>query len=152
MASFNKQDGRYYIRRPNHPRSTYRGYVERAILIMEDKLGRFLNPGEVVHHINGDCTDDRFENLQVITREDHTSLHKAGLKLKRHGSAWNRLPDWKIKEIYKLKNVGYNYFEIAKFVGVRDVTVRKYILQRSACASDGKKILPPRATSENTTF
>lgn len=128
MVSFNKQEGRYYIRRPEHPRSNYRGYVKRAVLVMEDKIGRFLNLGEVVHHVNSDCTDDRLENLQLLTREDHTSLHKAGFKLERSVGAWNKLPGWKIKEIHKLKKVGYNNPKIARLLGIADVTVKKYIL------------------------
>ena len=29
-------------------------------------IGRSLEPGEVVHHINGDSSDDRVENLQLF--------------------------------------------------------------------------------------
>ena len=33
---------------------------------------------EVIHHKNGDSSDDRIENLQKITRSEHTGLHNIG--------------------------------------------------------------------------
>jgi len=43
--------------------------------LMEQEIGRKLEPDEVVHHINKDKTDDRIENLQLLTDHDHRSLH-----------------------------------------------------------------------------
>jgi hypothetical protein len=43
--------------------------------VMEINLGRKLSPNEHVHHINGDKTDDRIENLIIISRSEHKSLH-----------------------------------------------------------------------------
>lgn len=36
--------------------------------LMEQHLGRSLTEDETVDHINGDCTDDRIENLQILSR------------------------------------------------------------------------------------
>lgn len=43
--------------------------VGYAKYLMEIHLGQYIPDGYEVDHINGDCTDDRIENLQVISRE-----------------------------------------------------------------------------------
>ena len=48
--------------------------------IEEVKLGRELAPGEIVHHISHDHTDDRPENLQALeSRSDHLREHLIGM-------------------------------------------------------------------------
>lgn len=47
-----------------------RGDVLHARIVMEKKLGRELDGfNKAVHHINGDCLDDRPENLKVVNNE-----------------------------------------------------------------------------------
>jgi hypothetical protein len=58
------------------------GYVKRADLVAEIALGRSLLPSEIVHHKNHDKIDDRPENLQVLTKQEHSRLH--GLENAHH--------------------------------------------------------------------
>ena len=45
------------------------------VVIMEEYLGRRLTKSEVVHHINGCKDDNRIENLQLMTKSEHSRLH-----------------------------------------------------------------------------
>ncbi len=67
--------GYFYIWKPNHPSAEKRGYVNRSILVAEEKIGRFLKRNERVHHINEIKDDDRPENLEIMTEREHKSLH-----------------------------------------------------------------------------
>lgn len=46
--------------------------------IIEKKIKRKLTSFEIVHHKNGINDDDRITNLQILKREEHTSLHLSG--------------------------------------------------------------------------
>lgn len=66
-----------YIRElcPGHPRADSAGFVLQHRLVMELELGRFLQPGEAVHHLNHRKDDNRPENLLLMTPSAHMSHH-----------------------------------------------------------------------------
>lgn len=66
----------------------WRQYRFRARALMETYLGRQLDTKEHVHHKNNDFTDNRLENLEVLSEAAHHSLHN-----KRYD-----VPKWKRPE------------------------------------------------------
>lgn len=68
-------NGYVYVRIPNHPRATSTGYVYEHRAVVENHLGRLLEDGEVVHHVNHDKTDNRIENLVLLNGKSHARLH-----------------------------------------------------------------------------
>ena len=43
--------------------------------VVEELLGINMRDDQVVHHINGDKTDNRPENLQILDWKEHSRLH-----------------------------------------------------------------------------
>jgi endogenous inhibitor of DNA gyrase (YacG/DUF329 family) len=65
------QHGYVRVRQPDG------SYVREHRLVAEAQLGRPLAPHEHVHHRNHDKTDNRPENLEVLSAREHAELHGA---------------------------------------------------------------------------
>lgn len=61
----------------HHKRSRFKSYhwKRHHIYVMEQHLCRALQPGEVVHHIDGDKQNNDFENLDVMSIDQHNQCH-----------------------------------------------------------------------------
>ena len=70
-----KGAGYVFVLNPEHSRSLSNGYVKRAILVLEEKLGRPIRNGYDSHHKNGIKDDDRPKNLEEKSHGDHAKTH-----------------------------------------------------------------------------
>jgi DNA-binding transcriptional regulator YiaG len=75
-----RPDGRICVYAPDHPGANLYGgtHILEYRLIAEQITGRPLFNNEIVHHKNGDATDNRLENLEVITQSEHAKTHLSG--------------------------------------------------------------------------
>lgn len=83
----------------NHPNSDVNGYVLEHRIIVEQKLGRYLNEDEIVHHINGVKDDNRSSNLQVMSKGEHIKLHHTGSK--RSEETKNKIRQARKRRVYE---------------------------------------------------
>ena len=74
-AKKKRADGYITIYYPTYPSSNSEGFVMEHRYLMERHIGRPLDKNEVVHHINHDRTDNRLENLMLLTASEHAKLH-----------------------------------------------------------------------------
>ena len=70
------EEGYVLIYVPEHPKS-FKGWYYEHRLVLEQKMGRFLNKWETVHHINGNKQDNRLENLFPCSEYQHKKAHNA---------------------------------------------------------------------------
>jgi transposase len=67
---FDKRHGYIHINVPG------RGYMKEHTIIAEKALGRRLKRGEIVHHIDGDKTNNKNSNLLICDNSYHLWLEK----------------------------------------------------------------------------
>jgi len=68
-------NGYRMVQMPEHPGADSKGYVREHVAVVEKHLGRFMLAHEVVHHKDGNKTNNALENLEVMTRGEHARHH-----------------------------------------------------------------------------
>lgn len=71
---------------PEHKRADSGGYVMEHIVVFERETGIEVPMTCSVHHINGNKSDNRIENLCMMTNGAHTHLHNKRRKYEQSNS------------------------------------------------------------------
>lgn len=80
-------------------------------------LGRLLEPDEIVHHKNEDPSDNRPENLEVMTQAEHIRLHRG----REHHPIVTK------EQIQKTYGRGMSIKETAKALSISRGSVSNYL-------------------------
>lgn len=103
------KDGYIYIKKSKHPFCTKSGYILEHRLRLEERIGRYLQRNEIGHHINGNRSDNRIENLQVMTISEHRKHHTKGKNNPMYGEKHTQDARNKISRKNKGKRLGIKH-------------------------------------------
>ena len=71
-------EGYVIIYHPEHINARPDGSIPEHRYVMSQHLNRPLDKGEVVHHKNGNRTDNRVDNLELMNEIEHNSIPNSG--------------------------------------------------------------------------
>lgn len=77
IKSVCKGGGYMYARtEPLHPKANTKGLYPLHRVLAENNLGRLLLPGEIVHHVDHNKSNNDPSNLKVVLNPEHSRHHQ----------------------------------------------------------------------------
>lgn len=115
-----RADGYVLIWTPDGERLEHR-------VVMERNLGRALRAEEVVHHRDGDKSNNSPENLEVMSQSEHASLHAPDLLARRNGHRGQSNPRAKLTEadVAVIRSSSASGRSLASRFGVNPSTIHR---------------------------
>jgi hypothetical protein len=96
--------GYILLKKPNHHRANFFGFVYQHHIVAEKKLRRRLRKEEIVHHIDGDPKNNKPDNLEIMTRAEHARMHAVERAKERGVDDPNRFKKCPMCSLVKLRS------------------------------------------------
>jgi endogenous inhibitor of DNA gyrase (YacG/DUF329 family) len=74
LARIKRPLDRTHNGRPDHPNRSLKGWQYEHRLVTEKSIGRYLASEEVVHHKDGNKSNNDPSNLEILSPQDHNAL------------------------------------------------------------------------------
>jgi DNA-binding CsgD family transcriptional regulator len=96
-------------------------------VVMEQKIGRPLASGEVVHHIDENKSNNTPENLALTTQSEHAALHAPDLVARRGGHKGASNPRAKLaaEQVRQIRSSSDSSRSLGRLLGVHPSTIQR---------------------------
>lgn len=159
-------NGYKVIYKEGHPNSmtseNWNGWIYEHIYLMSEHIGRPLNEDEVVHHLDENKSNNKLENLVLLTAEAHNKIH--GMLYKSTNKNNSKcvdiedaldIFDIKINNIENKKKLINYYKSLNKSIAIsycKNENCKKPLLKGQAvfCSKECEKLVKPASLPYNT--
>lgn len=99
------KDGYVLVYAPWHPHKSIHNQVREHRLVMEEKLGRYLEPGEVVHHKDDNRQNNHPDNLELFSSNgEHLAATRKGKAPNISPEGWERWKESRLRYLAARRN------------------------------------------------